>query len=122
VITPSDLPNVDADLARALIVMARTIAPCLDSLVDGADANSPKLRSDAIAILKVIAKDARSRGVKSQQTAQGRVEYIVDSSTFGADDRDSLRSLCGAAATVPLPLGSFPRPSHVVATLFPEEC
>jgi hypothetical protein len=123
VIKPDDLTGVDADLARTLIVMARTIAPCLDSLVDGEGGDDPKPRSDAIAVLLQVAKRARRSGVKMQQTGPSRVEYVVDASTFTADDRTMLRSLCDATTTAAaLPLGSFPKPSRVVSRLFPEEC
>ena len=122
-IKPDDLTGVDADLARTLIVMARTIAPCLDSLADGEGVDDPKPRSEAISILKVAAKSARNRGLKMQQTGPSRVEYVVDGSTFSADDRAMLRSLCTATTTTAaLPIGSFPKPSRVVSTLFPEEC
>jgi len=120
-ITPSDLGG-DADAARRVIVYARTIAPCLDSLEDGVGEADPKPRSDAIAILKGVASDVRQRGVKKQHSGSSGVEYVVDGSSFSAEDRASLRSLCGAVTTGGLPVGSFPLPSRVVTRLFLEEC
>lgn len=122
-IKPEDLSGVEANLARTLIVMARTIAPCLDSLVDGGGDDDPKPRSEAIAILLQVAKRASYTGVKMQQTGPSRVEYVVTPSTFTSDDRTMLRSLCNAnSIAAALPLGSFPDPSPVVSRLFPEEC
>jgi len=121
VIKPADLTGVNDDLARTLIVMARTIAPCLDSLEDGEGEDDPKPRSEAISILKVIGK-SRRRGIKYQQTGPARVEYTVDASAFTAEDRAALRSLCAVSTTAGLPVGSFPKPSRAVSRLFPEEC
>jgi hypothetical protein len=121
VILPTDLAAASEDLARRIIVLARSIAPCLDTLEDGAGEGDPKPKSEAIAILKGVAADVRMRGVKSQASGSSRVEYIVNGSSFSADDRASLRSLC-ATSTAGLPVGSFPKPSPAVMRLFPEEC
>lgn len=118
-IDPSDIGG-DADLARTVLVHARIIAPCLDSLVDG-DGDDPKPRSDAIAILKGVVAGIRPRGVKSERSGSSAAEYIVSASSFTAEDRAGLRYLCGLSATSgALPRGSFPPPSRVVSHLFPE--
>jgi hypothetical protein len=121
VILPTDLAPASEDLARRIIVLARSIAPCLDTLEDEVGDETPKPKSEAIAILKGVAADVRMRGVKAQRSGSSSVEYIVNGSSFSADDRASLRSLC-TTSTAGLPLGSFPNPSPAVMRLFPEEC
>lgn len=120
-IKPDDIGG-DADLARRVIVFARSIAPCLDSLEDGTGDDAPQPKSDAIAILKGVVSHIVSRGstgVKSQGIGSARVEYVVSGSSFSDDDRRGLRSLCSVSAAA-LPQGSFPPPSRVVAHLWPE--
>lgn len=122
-IKPSDINGVDEDLARRVIVAARTIAPCLDSLVDGPGDDDPKPKSDAIAILRAVAREGIARGsrlVKSQRIGPAWVEYTSADSWFSPDDRTSLRSLCELTTTAGLPLGQFPK-STVVTNLWPEE-
>lgn len=122
-IVPSDIPSVDEGMARRIIAIARSIAPCLDSLVDGAGDKDPKPLSDAIAILTGIAREGVARGsrlVKSQRIATAAVEYTVDGSWFSVDDRAALKSLCGVAAVAGLPVGRFPR-AGVVTGMWPEE-
>lgn len=116
-IDATDLTGVDADLALRIIAVARTIAPCLDNL-DGV----PK--ATAIAILKSIAKEARSRGsrnIRRQAVGPASIEYTSSDSWFSDDDRASLRSLCGTAMSSGDPIGSFPRPG-VVNRMWPEDC
>lgn len=122
-IKPSDITGVDEDLARRVIAAARTIAPCLDSLVDGVDEDAPKPKSDAIAILRGVAREGQSRGsrlVKSQRIGPASVEYTSADSWFSTDDRNSLRSLCAFVSSAGLPLGHFPAPSTAIAGLWPE--
>jgi hypothetical protein len=121
VIQPSDLEPVSADLARRIIAIARSIAPCIDTLEDG-EGDEPMPRSEAIAILKAVAGDGRKPGIKMQQVGPSRVEYIVSGSAFSADDRAALRALCAAATIQGLPEGSFPLPSRALTRMFPEEC
>lgn len=120
-ILPTDLAPASEDLARRIIVYARSIAPCLDTLVDGEGDEDPKPRSEAIAILKGVASDVRRRGVKSQRSGSSAVEYIVSGSTFSAEDRAALRSLCTPPPEPTLPRGSFPLPSTALTRMFPEE-
>jgi len=112
-ITPTDISGVDPDVARRVIAEARSIAPCIDSVVDGAGATDPKPRSDAIAIIKGIAIEGAGRGsrlVKSERTGPSQAEYFAVSSWFSAGDRAALRALCTDGSTAPtgLPVGSFP--------------
>jgi hypothetical protein len=123
VIKPEDLAGVNTDLASRIISFARTIAPCLDSLVDGADADDRKYRSEAIAVLKGVASDGRQRfrGVKTQRSGTSAAEFVVNGSSFTDEDRASLRALCEASTTAALPVGEFPRPSRAIARMWPEE-
>lgn len=116
-----DLKVPDKVLARRVLAHARVIAPCLPSL-DG-DA-----REDAIAILEGVAREAMARGsrlVTSQSVGSARVSYGSASSWFTDDDRDALRALCPAAATVSAatghPVGAFPRPTALYKHVWPEE-
>lgn len=114
-IDKSDLTGVEETLALRVIATARTIAPCLNTL-EGDD------RLTAIAILRGVAAEAKSRGarhVRGQAVGPARVDYGPAESWFFADDRASLRALCGAAASGG-PIGSFPTGS-LVARLWPEE-
>lgn len=121
-IEPTDLTGVEETLARRILVHARTIAPCLDSLIDGEE-GEPKPKSDAIAILLGVAREVPavgSRRVKSQRIGPAQVEYFDVPSAFSDDDRNSLRSLCSVASSGGLPIGSFPRPARVVDAMWPE--
>jgi len=120
VIAPNDLTGVDEDLARRILVTARSIAPCLDTL-DDADPSEP--RSAALAILKGVAKNGGNpHGIKSQRVGPAAVEYNA-SSWWSDDDRAALRSLCVAPDPLPgMPVGSVPKTSQVVSRMFPEDC
>lgn len=124
-IEPSDITGVDADLARRILVTARSIAPCLDTLEDEEGEGTPKLRSDAISIIKGVAAAGGSRGshlVKKQNVGPAGVEYNAGS-WWSDDDRAALRSLCAIAtdATGGHPIGEFPATSRVVSRMFPED-
>lgn len=122
VITPSDIDGVDEGTARRVIVLARTIAPCLDSLVDGPGDDDPKPKSEAIAILNGVAADVvvrGSRAVASQSIGPARVNYVVTLSSFSNDDRVSLRSLCAVETRQGLPMGSFPE-AGALSRVWPE--
>lgn len=117
-IAPTDLGG-DADVARQVLALARSIAPCIQSLPDGDD------RDSAISILKAVAGVGQARGsqlVKSQAIGPARVEY-VDGSWFSADHRAALRVLCSAVETQPAghPEGSFPPVSKIVSRMWPED-
>lgn len=123
-IKPDDLPGVATDLARSIIVAARSIAPCIDFLEDGLGEDDPKRRSEAIAILKLVASDHRwaYSGVKSQRTSAAAVEFFPGVAGFSDEQRASLRSLCEIAPpTSGLPLGSFPKPARAVSRMWPED-
>ena len=114
-IAPTDLAPTDADMARRIIAAARSIAPCLDSLIDPA-------RGEAISILKGVAVEGAARGsrsVKSQRIGAAAVEYFNAESWFFADDRAALRALCGAVSAANTPVGSFPSPG-VVTGMWPD--
>lgn len=119
-ILPGDLNVPDTELARRVIVHARTtIAPCLNSL-DGGD------REDAIAILSGAAKEAMARGarnVTSQRVGTASVSYGSASSWFTDDDRAALRALCAQASTTDgsHPIGRFPLPARAYRHVWPEE-
>lgn len=117
-ISHTDLAGISEKMARRIIAIARSIAPCLDSLEGEA-------KTDAIAILDGIALEGVARGsrlIKTQRINQASVEYVVDGSWFSADDRGALRALCVAAPSGALPVGSFPKTSRELSRMWPEDC
>lgn len=113
-ITPDKIGS-DEDLAREVLVMARSIAPCISSFPDDSEE-----QKNAIAILKRVyleCEDRGSRNVKSERTGTGAVEWVVRSA-FDGDPRTSLRALC-SAATAGQPRGSFPA-ERPISRLWPE--
>lgn len=120
-ITPTDLGG-DVEMARRVIVYARSLAPCLDSLPD-------EPRQDAIAILKgalgsaVAITKVRQSAVKTRSTGDWSLSYFSDTelgSVFTGDDRVALASLCGSSNSGGnIPLGSFPEPSRAYRNLWP---
>lgn len=104
-IQPSDI-STDEDTARRVLVRARGIAPCLDSL-DG------EAKQDAIAILKGVVAELPApgtRGTRSMSRDGSSITYADIASAFSSDDIAALRSLCEATAgaRAPLPIGAFP--------------
>ena len=116
-ITLGDLPSLDPDVARRLIATARSIAPCLDALVDEA-------KESALAILVGVAAELPATGtsrMRSQSRNGTSVTWGDYSSAFSADARAALRALCGASAAG-APVGSFPV-STMTRRIWPaEEC
>lgn len=115
-ITPEDIPGVAEDVARRIIVAARSIAPCIDSFADESED-----KKNAIAILRGVAREAPapgSRRVRSQRIGPAAVDYW-DAETWLPQDRSDLRSLCTSTVVPGLPRGSFPL-ERPVARLWPE--
>lgn len=115
-LTATELGVSDEDLARRVLVRARTIAPCLDSLEGEAKLN-------AIAILKGVISEipaAGTRRVKSKARNGTSITYESFGAAFGAEEISNLRSLCGATTGLGLPVGSFPA-AGVFAGIWPEE-
>lgn len=115
-----DMVGADEDLARELLIVARSIAPCIDSFEDHSEQ-----RKDALAILKRVYKEidtlAAQRGsrfVKGQTVGPSRVEYFEIESAFNGTPRAALRALCASSAGG-LPRGSFPA-ERPVSRLWPE--
>lgn len=118
-IAPGDLVGVEVNLARRVIASARTIAPCLDTLVDESEE-----KATAIAILLAVAGEVKLRGsrqVASQRIGSASVNYRDVGSAFTDDDRDALRGLCAASTPAAAPVGSFPRPAASLDRMWPEE-
>lgn len=119
-ITPDDFTGSDENGRRRLLVIARSIAPCLDSLKGSA-------REDAIAVLSVVAAEvpaSGSRRTKSMSRNGTSITFDGYESAFTHEDRVALRSLCAAASTDPpagLPEGSFPAASSSLEQEWPEE-
>lgn len=123
-IAPQDLTGVDVTLARRILSVARSIAPCLDSLVDGPGDDDPKPKSDAIAILQGVAGEAKARGsrlVGAQRIGPAAVTYRDVSSWFSPDDRDGLRALCAVVSSAGHPVGTFPKATTAFGRIWPEE-
>jgi hypothetical protein len=115
-IGPSDLPGLDEAVARRLIATARSIAPCLDTLVD-------EPREDAIAILLGVAAELPAPGtgrMKSQSRNGTSVAWSDFSTAFTADYRSALRALCSAIGATGAPVGSFPE-SAMACDIWPAE-
>lgn len=116
-IDKDDLTGVEELLAVRLIAVARSIAPCVITLPEGPD------RKTAIAILRGIAGEAKSRGsllVKGQRIGPAGVDYSTADSWFSSDDRAALKALCLAPTPPNEPIGRFPRPG-IIARLWPED-
>ena len=105
-ITPADIGG-DETIARRVLVLARDIAPCIDTF-----AKDSEEWKNAVAILSIVASEAKVRGarsVRSQKVGTASVTYEVGSA-FTDDDRDALRALCAAVkSTGSTPAGSFPK-------------
>lgn len=115
-IDQSDFPEVDENVARRLLVAARSIAPCIDSFQNGSDE-----WLNAIAILKGVLAEAPapgSRRVRAQRIGSASVDYW-DANTWSREDRAALRSLCASAAPLGLPRGSFPT-ERPLSRMWPE--
>lgn len=115
-ITPEDFPGVAEDVARRIIVAARSIAPCIDSFADESEN-----KKNALAILRGVAAEAPAPGarrVRDQAIGSARVSYW-DAKTWSEDDRRDLRSLCSAQVPTGAPRGSFPK-ERPVSRLWPE--
>ncbi|HWU30198.1 MAG TPA: hypothetical protein VN041_14035 [Microbacterium sp.] len=115
-ITPDELGG-DENTARRILVLARSIAPCIDSLEDEA-------KKDAIAILKGLLDEvpaAGSRRTRSLSRNGTSMTFADITTVFDDDARQALQSLCGVTSTAGggVPAGSFPteRPASV---LWPE--
>lgn len=121
-LTPEHFPlAVGEDVARRVLAVARTIAPCLDSLPDDSDE-----KETAIAILSAVCAEVVARGsrqVASQRIGSASVAYRDVGSAFTDDDRSALRGLCSAvSASAGQPVGSFPRPARALERMWPEDC
>lgn len=116
-ITPTDIGG-DENIARRVIVLAKSIAPCIDTFADESEE-----KKDAIAILSAVAGEVKLRGARNvvaQRQGTASVTYDVGSA-FTSDDRDALRALCGAtSSSIGQPVGSFPT-GRPVGRVWPEE-
>ncbi|MEI3845213.1 MULTISPECIES: hypothetical protein [unclassified Microbacterium] len=111
-----DQVGADEDLAREVLVIARDIAPCLDSLAGEDEKN-------ALAILRRVFKAAAARGsrfVKGQSIGSARVEYdVAVRSAFDGQPTRALRALCAARPSAAHSAGSFPT-DRPVGRIWPE--
>lgn len=113
-ISGADL-GVGDELARRVLVSARRIAPCLDTLVDLA-------RDDAIAVLKGVIAELPEAGAwraKSMSRNGTSITFADIESAFTLEARANLRSLCGDLDQG-LAMGCFPD-DKTFARLWPEE-
>ncbi|WP_417555596.1 hypothetical protein [Microbacterium sp.] len=111
-ITPNDLGG-DENTARRVLVLARSIAPCIDSLDSEGTAN-------AVAILKGVLDElpaAGSRRTRSLSRNGTSMTFADITSAFDDDARQALQSLCGATSTAhgDIPAGHFPTERPVSA-------
>lgn len=115
-ITPNDLGG-DENTARRLIVLARSIAPCVDTFADDSEQ-----KKNAVAILKGVLEElpaAGSRRTRSVSRNGTSMSFADVGSAFDDDSRQALRSLCGSTPTGGHPRGSFPK-ARPLATTWPE--
>lgn len=115
-ITHEDISS-DEDLGRRVLVRARIIAPCLDSLDAGNDTGK-----DAIAILKGVIAALPAAGyerAKSFSRNGTAMTWREIDAAFSEDARVSLQSLCGANNASGLPRGHFPK-ARPLARVWPE--
>lgn len=108
----------DRDHARVILVIARSIAPCISSFEAGSDEHDT-----AVSILKGVYKDTVARGprfVKAQSIGPARVDYTDVESMFEGTPTRALRALCSQSAVGGLSRGSFPQ-GRPVSRIWPEE-
>jgi hypothetical protein len=121
----SDIAPGREALGRRVLLVARSIAPCLDSLVDGrVDENGivHDDRSDAIAVLQGVVESVPAYpGIAAQRVGPASVTYRAVTSAFSSEVRLSLRALCGLPSEAEAfgPRGHFPAPG-IVTGLWPE--
>ncbi|SDR70430.1 hypothetical protein [Microbacterium paraoxydans] len=108
-ITHADIGG-DENTARRVLVLARSIAPCIDAFPDDSEQ-----KLDAIAVLSAVVAELPAPGdrrTKSLSRNGTSITFADIESAFDSDARASLRALCDAqGASVPsgsLPAGSFP--------------
>ena len=115
-ITHGDI-STDEDLGRRVLVRARIIAPCLDTLE--ADTEAGK---DAIAILKGVIAELPAAGARRTRALSRNgtsMSFAAIDAAFDTDARLSLQALCGDNSTPELPRGSFPK-ARPLAGVWPE--
>ncbi|MEN0021993.1 MAG: hypothetical protein AAGC61_01840 [Microbacterium sp.] len=117
-ITPTDIGG-DENTARRVLVLARSIAPCIDSFPDESEQ-----KLDAIAVLKGVLAELPAPGARRTRSLSrnGTAMSFADlDSAFDSDARTSLRALCSASADPApgIPLGSFPN-DRPFARVWPE--
>ena len=103
-IYPAEI-STDENLARRILVRARSIAPGLDNIPEGSESHC-----DAIAILMNAVASVPPPGadrVRSRSRNGTTISYNDPRGAFSEDDIASLRSLVGSAS-VGTPVGSFP--------------
>ncbi|NIH52544.1 hypothetical protein FHX76_000412 [Lysinibacter cavernae] len=107
----------DEDLAREVLVIGRSIAPCLTSFTDESEE-----QKNALAILRRVYKEVAGRGsrfVKAQRIGSASVDYGSVSSAFDGDPRRALEALCASAGRAGAPAGRFPAEA-TVSKIWPE--
>ncbi|MFK4760301.1 hypothetical protein ACI3KS_05135 [Microbacterium sp. ZW T5_45] len=108
--TPNDIGG-DESTARRVLVLARSIAPCIDSFTEDSEQ-----KKDAIAILQGVLGELPAPGSKrtTQLSRNGTSMSFRDiASAFDDDARASLQALCSAPTSGAQPgtviAGSFPK-------------
>ncbi len=112
-----DVLGTDEDLGREVLIVARDIAPCIDSFADDSEE-----QKNALAILKRVYASIVGRGsrfVKSQSVGPASVSYTDVESAFDGQPRRALRALCAPNTVGGLPAGSFPL-ERPIGRLWPE--
>lgn len=115
-ITHSDIGD-DKDLARQILVIGRSIAPCISSFEESSDDYE-----SALSILRLVYKDTVDRGprfVKGQSIGPARVDYTDVASMFEGVPTQALRALCNAKPLGGVAAGSFPT-ERPVSRMWPE--
>ena len=118
VITASDL-GADEDVARRVLVRARSIAPCIANF-----ARESEPWKDAVAILKgVIAELPKAGSSRTRSMSRNGTSMTFEiSRAFSVENIELLKALCSAdVAEAPggHPVGSFPT-GGIVSQVWPE--
>lgn len=114
-INPTAL-GTDEDLARRVLVRARSIAPCIDSFADDSEQ-----QKDVLAVLRAVIAEIPAPGsgrIRSKSRNGTSVSYADPGSWFSVDDVAALRSLCNAPVGG-LPVGDFPA-DRPISAIWPE--
>ena len=107
----------DEDLAREVILVARSIAPCIATFEEG----DPRQR-DALAVIRRVYQALEVRGshmVASEQSGSTAVRYAAVETAFDGQPARALRTLCAEVGMGGHSQGVFPT-GRPISRVWPE--